>query len=656
MTDTSVTPSRRSTPVGTCPTCRRQVLRLLATLAVMIGSELHATVLLQNFDAVAARPSVPSGPGGSCPQDPAFLAAGWRVINTSELAGSATPSTRCVTQGFPDIPFYYDPSYTFYSQDGSAYGSAGFPSRAAPDPAYASSLWMISPRVEFGTGAALEFWTQRAHDGGSGADRLQVRVMAAGGDPDVGTTPTSVGQFTTLLLDINPTGTAAMGGCGAVITDPPNRVIANYPSFDWCRIRLTALSGLPESGSGYIAFRYYAPRLTNPPYPDAVGIDTFSFDSGTIATVAPTLSYGVPPGSTITASGAILQGETARIDIPVAIGAPGSGSGPQTQTTLACTPPDAPFSGFAPAIVAQPGFNLSASALSGSCVLGAQALQTLTCTETRGAAPPISIQFLLRCPSGVSLQDYNRYADAVRADDPLLYWRLGESQGAARNSATGPSSVGALGDGSVSAGVLRAQGAVPTVGVVADGAAGFVESSTDRISSPLFEKQPPGSTGLSFETWLKFTGAVSDYVNLVGDRPFDLTESVAFLYLTPGRQIRMHIHTNADIYAIDSAGPALVAGQTYHVVGTWDASSGLMRIYINGAEAPVVVSSVGNPTDGRLTFTAHNPIQVGSDAFQTGVGADVVLDETAVYAHELPVQRIRIHYDLGSMFYNGFED
>jgi hypothetical protein len=625
-------------------------------LAMIVGSDLHASVLLQNFDTVAARPSMASGPGSACPQDAAFLAAGWRVINTSEFAGSASPTTRCVTQGFPDIPFYYEPSYSFYSQDGSAYGSAGFPSRATTDPAYASSLWMISPRVEFGTGAALEFWTQRAHDGGAGADRLQVRVMLAGGDPDVGTSPSSVGQFTTLLLDINPTGSTAMGGCGAVIADPPGRLIANYPSFDWCRIRLTALSGLPETGSGYIAFRYYAPRLMSPPYPYAVGVDTFSFDSGTIANVAPTLSYGVPPGSTITASGAFLQGATARIDIPVAIAAPGSGSGPQTQTTLQCTAPTAPFSGFTPAIIAQPGFNLSASTLSGSCVLGAAAMQTLDCSETRGAAAPISIQYLLRCPAAVSLQDYNRYADAVRADDPLLYWRLGESQGSARNAATGPSSVGALGDGSVSAGVLRAQGAVPLVGVVADGAAAFFESSSDRISSALFEKQPPGSNGLSFETWLKFNGAVSGFVNLVGDRPFDLTESVAFLYLTPGRQIRMHIHTNADIYAIDSAGPALVAGQTYHVVGSWDAGSGMMRIFINGAEVPVTVSSVSNPTAGSLTFTAHNPIQIGSDLFETSVGANVVLDETAVYAHVLPAQRIQIHYDLGSMFYNGFED
>ena len=61
----------------------------------------------------------------------------------------------------------------------------------------------------------MTFWT-RTTTANPFPDRLQVRMSTAGASSNVGTTATDVGDFTTLLLDINPTYT--VGGYPEVWT------------------------------------------------------------------------------------------------------------------------------------------------------------------------------------------------------------------------------------------------------------------------------------------------------------------------------------------------------------------------------------------------------------------------------------------------------
>lgn len=627
---------------------RAGVLALLFACAPPVG----AAVLTEDFAAVAPFPSVPSGPGTSCPQDAGFLSRGWRVINTSAGAGGSSPNTLCVTQGFSEG---FPPDITFYAQDLSAREFAGMSVRASQSGE--TSLWMISPRVDFGTGATLEFWTRNVapNNGFWGHDRLQVRLMTAPGAPDVGSTATSLGQFNTLLLDVNPTGTTAFDPCtNQVYVDP--HTLANFPSFDWCRIRLTAASGLPTQGSGYIAFRYWTPAIATIPFPTVVGIDTLTYDPGVVANAAPTLAFGVPVGSTVLPTGSALRGATNEFHIPVAIDTVGSGSGPNTITTLQCAAPSAPIAGFAQQIVATPAGLLGGNELGGTCLRGDNDVtQTLNCTLTVGAQPPSNVAFVLSCPQGISSQAYNRYADAVRADDPRIYWRLGEGSGNAINAATGPGSIGNLGDGAVSATIARNQPAVPATGVPGEGSVSFNEGSTEIVSSGVFEKLPAGAGGFSMETWFRLGAAPSDYVSLVGDRPFSLQDSFMFLYVLPTQQLRLHVFTQQGLNAIDTTGPALQVGEPYHVVATWDAVSGQMRIYLNGREAPVATTAGTNPTQDLGFNSGLNPIFIGADLFETTVGAPVSLDETAVYSKVLAPARIQLHYDLGSLLGDGFE-
>ena len=77
------------------------------------------------------------------------------------------------------------------------------------------SNWLLTPALTLQNGVDLTFWT-RTTTANPFPDRLQVRMSTNGASTNVGTTATDVGDFTTLLLDINPTYT--VGGYPEVWT------------------------------------------------------------------------------------------------------------------------------------------------------------------------------------------------------------------------------------------------------------------------------------------------------------------------------------------------------------------------------------------------------------------------------------------------------
>jgi hypothetical protein len=120
------------------------------------------------------------------------------------------------------------------------------------------SVWFGTPAVTLAAGTEIRFWTRTISD--TFPDRLQVRLSLAGESTDVGKGDAfAVGDFTTLLLDINPDY-----GPG-------------YPLV-WTEqvITLTAAQ-VPAPTTGRIAFRYFVedggPSGANSNY---MGIDTFS--------------------------------------------------------------------------------------------------------------------------------------------------------------------------------------------------------------------------------------------------------------------------------------------------------------------------------------------------------------------------------------------
>jgi hypothetical protein len=155
-----------------------------------------------------------------------------------------------------------------------------FPAQAGPENSYIAadyhnttgdntiSDWLLMPTRTLNNGDVLTFWTST--DAGSPyPDRLQVRLSLNGSSTNVGTTATSVGDFTTLLLDINP-----------------NYEVGGYPEM-FTQYTIT-LSGLAGPTSGRFAFRYFVEHGgsagANSYY---IGIDTVSYrPAGTAQHVA----------------------------------------------------------------------------------------------------------------------------------------------------------------------------------------------------------------------------------------------------------------------------------------------------------------------------------------------------------------------------------
>lgn len=214
---------------------------------------LHAAVLLL-FCWAAALPAQTlsesfNNVSGGC-------VAGWTCTNNSSPLG---------TTGW-----FQGDSTAFPAQAGAAnaYIAANFNNVAGTN---TISNWLISPQVVFANGSQLRLWT-RTVNAPQFADRLEIRLSTAGASTNVGATANSTGDFSTLLATINP---ALLNGAGVC---PP--AAGAYPNA-WCEIVLGNAQGIPVSGNGRIALRYFVtnggPTGSNSDY---IGIDSFSYTQG----------------------------------------------------------------------------------------------------------------------------------------------------------------------------------------------------------------------------------------------------------------------------------------------------------------------------------------------------------------------------------------
>jgi len=127
------------------------------------------------------------------------------------------------------------------------------------------SDWYITPVVNIQNGSTVSFWTRVPTQATTEyPDRLELRMSTNGTSTNVGTLASDVGDFTVLLLSVNPTLTTGV-----------------YPQ-TWTKFSAT-VSGLSGPTTGRIAFRYWV--LKGGPSGDNsnfIGVDDFSYDFGTL--------------------------------------------------------------------------------------------------------------------------------------------------------------------------------------------------------------------------------------------------------------------------------------------------------------------------------------------------------------------------------------
>ena len=235
----------------------RNFYRKIAILVIVFWTKLiFAQSYTQNFDDITT-----------------LVGNGWVIQNNSTPVGSlgwfqGTDTTATPTPG----PF------NSYNGATNSYIAANFNSTGNTG---TISNWLITPNRTLRNGDVFTFYTRKPTINAGQTDypdRLEVRMSTNGASTNVGAGATAVGDFTTLLLSINPT------------------LVANiYPQV-WTQYTIT-VSGLPAPTSGRIAFRYFV-----------TGAGAFGTNSDYIGIDNVVYTPYVCPAFTMTTGGALTGG------------------------------------------------------------------------------------------------------------------------------------------------------------------------------------------------------------------------------------------------------------------------------------------------------------------------------------------------------------
>lgn len=205
---------------------KKHYFSLVLVILTMLGLNVRAQQLTENFDNVAG-----------------LTGAGWVQTNLSNPIGSTT-----WMQG-------NDLVFDAFNGATTSFLAANFNSTAG---AGTISNWIMTPVRTFNNGDVISFYSRKSSPD-EFADRLQLRLSTAGASTNVGATATSVGDFTTVLIDINPT-----------------QILGVYPT-EWTLFSAT-ISGLAGPTSGRAALRYF---VTNGgpdgSASDYIGVDNFVY-------------------------------------------------------------------------------------------------------------------------------------------------------------------------------------------------------------------------------------------------------------------------------------------------------------------------------------------------------------------------------------------
>ncbi len=187
-----------------------------------------------------------------------LAAAGWAFDNNSTGVGSTswapTPVEMATRAGGAD---FQGNTTVFTAYSGAGYIGDNF---NATTGASTISDWLITPMVTIQNGDTVSFWTRTA-TGSSWPDRLELRMSLNGASVNCGTLPEDVGDFTAVLIEVNPT-----------------LVVGGYPEV-WTQYSAT-VAGVAAPTQGRFAFRYYVtnggPSGANSNY---IGVDLFEYNS-----------------------------------------------------------------------------------------------------------------------------------------------------------------------------------------------------------------------------------------------------------------------------------------------------------------------------------------------------------------------------------------
>lgn len=215
------------------------------------------------------------------------------------------------------------------------------------------------------------------------------------------------------------------------------------------------------------------------------------------------------------------------------------------------------------------------------------------------------------------------YRDEVLADNPLAYWRLGESEATPAADEVGTSPGVYL--GIITFGTAGAIVGDTNTAVLLDGNGAHVNIG-DRFA---FTQTP----SFSLEAWVK-PEFLDDNFRRIFSREMEKGGVRSGYFVAASMD-----DTSFSVYqSTDIGGPPLAIGVYSHVVATSNGSS--LRLYINGE----LVAEEAAPITVQAT---ESELRLGRKSSSSSNSFSGAIDEVAVYGHALSASRVLAHYQAG---------
>jgi len=178
------------------------------------------------------------------------------------------------------------------------------------------------------------------------------------------------------------------------------------------------------------------------------------------------------------------------------------------------------------------------------------------------------------------------------------------------------------------------------------------DGSADYVSIPDSPSHKPAN--ISVEAWVKFDALDTPGAFFTGgqyivfkknSRPFDFFEGYTLVKFrdASGDRISFGIASAGGVQKFAASPPTIVAGQFYHVVGTYDfnGTSGTVKLYLNGVLGGSISADFPIDYGTRPLFIGGHP--EGGTANLQGV-----VDEVSIYNRALSASEIQALYNAGS--------
>lgn len=238
-----------------------------------------------------------------------------------------------------------------------------------------------------------------------------------------------------------------------------------------------------------------------------------------------------------------------------------------------------------------------------------------------GATIPADMRRIIPVRSGAVA-----YANAVLADSPVAYWRLGESSGTSAADASGNANTGTYAGGVTlaQAGALAAEpdGTSDTAASF-DGASGMVSASDAAL--------PSGNGDRTLEAWVYPTGAGGGAAAIV---EYGTTFGTDFMaYMNGSRKVVIS----------DTSGTGDITSTATLALNTW-AHLALVK---SGNGETLYVNGVLDATGSKARNTVLGSFNIGGRSGQSWWFPGRI-DEVAVYATALSAARVAVHYGAGT--------